>query len=134
MMLALRAMRVFAAKMLSLFCGSSASRRFSRPSLVGRSARCHRLVRGIRQEAGQRGRVEVEHLRASQLAVADPIQSKDGAVEASARRTQPPLPPENHDLLFRCGHDPRIHPSLGLGGLERNPRLGPVGALASRTV
>src|SRR5215211_2223032 len=72
----------------------------------------------------------MEHLRASQLALAHLEDAHHGRVEALTAGSKGPLVIEDYHLTVGLGDHPRVHPSLGLGWLERTPRPepGPLGS------
>src|SRR5262245_27775512 len=78
-----------------------------------------------REKLDYRSRIEVEHLRACEPAVADLIEREHGAIETIAVRTDPPLPPEDDYVVVAGRDDPWVHLSLRIGGLQRDPRVAP---------
>src|SRR5262245_12895058 len=84
-----------------------------------------RTTLGSREKLAYRGRIEIEHLRACELAVADLVEREHGAIETNAARTDPPLPPEDDHFVVAGRDDSGVHPSLRVGGLQRDPRVAP---------
>src|SRR6266540_1069887 len=87
------------------------------------------LALGVSQEAGECRGIEVEHLRAGKLPVADTIEAEHLTVEAPAGGAEPSLAPQRHDLLVAGCDDAHVHPSLGRGRLQRSPRPSPGGTI-----
>jgi hypothetical protein len=52
-----------------------------------------------------------------------PVETENGALEASARGVDATLLPEDDDLLGARGDDSRLEPPLGRSRLEWSPRL-----------
>src|SRR5437016_11836924 len=84
---------------------------------VGRNLAC------VGHELGRGGRVEIEHLRADEPAVADAIEAKHRTFEAISGLVHAALLPEYDHLIPVRGDDAWIHAPFGVRRLERIPDL-----------
>src|SRR6516162_331438 len=78
---------------------------------------------GLLEEAEDGSGVEVEHLRAGELAVADSVQAQRFHVEPLAGRFEASLVPEHDDFLACRGDDSRVHAPFVPGRLQGVPDL-----------
>src|SRR6266508_2318689 len=79
---------------------------------------------GGREKIDHRGRIEIKHLRARELAVADLVEREHGAIETIAARTDPPLPPED-DHFVAAGLSSRACSASFLSRGSTTRRAGP---------
>src|SRR5262245_44558616 len=99
-------------------------------ALSGRAASARRL----REERGHFRAVEMEHLRAGELAVPDAIEAEHLASEAIAAGCHAPLVPERDDLVVARRDDAHVHALLGVRRLQRDPGPRPGGTVGRAPV
>jgi len=87
----------------------------------------------LRQEIEHHSGIEVEHLGASELSVAELIKGQHRSVNPVSGGTDCPLSPEYYYLFLAGSHDARIHFSLSLARLQRVPRFDPAGTVGLQT-
>ena len=111
------------------------------PSFAHRSGGCGTVTPirlgsgwGQAEEVGGGARVEIEHLGAGELSVADAVEAEDGAVETVAGGIEASLVPKHDDRVAASCDDARIEALLGARGLEGIPDFPPSWPLPARPV